>query len=199
VPRQEVEVRARARLNVYYGQLFRQLALTSVQLERFKDLLIEKEKIVSDIVFPEKADPTGQQVTAAETKEDLYRRIGERQRSVNSSLAVLLGKAGYATYVDYEYALAAHHTVRTLRARLKATEPLSQEQANRLFTWVRGSAEKKPLRGAIGLSLEGAAGLSGRPIQRIDDEVLSQARSALSLTQWSELKRLQQAIEMFGY
>jgi RNA polymerase sigma factor (sigma-70 family) len=131
---------ARSRLDLSYGPLFKNLNLSADRLERFKDLLIEKELVANDIREGIMDDG---QVSHAEWK-NVYKQLEDKfSPEADNEIKAFLTPPEYAQFVDYSEDLLQWTTVNEVARILQpGGTPLTDEQANLLVVLFRGGSPK---------------------------------------------------------
>jgi RNA polymerase sigma factor (sigma-70 family) len=125
---------ARSLLDFIYGPLFKNLNLSADRLERFKDLLIEKESIYNDIYDTLAYEP----VHDTEYRTLFDQLDGELSKDVNDKIEAFLTSPEYAQFVDYSEDLPQWTKVNEATRILQSTAtPLTDEQAKQLVVLLR--------------------------------------------------------------
>ena len=184
--RQLLAVAERARLNLFYDPLFKQLGLPPDQLERLKTLLVDKQQAVGDA--NRSALGLGMNQDAA------YRAITGGQDAINSDIRSLLGDSGYAQYQSYEATRGQRIVVDQLRQSLAYTAtPLSEDQATQVLQILFQNSRPGNPPSTNGLGAQVGAGLRERDLSApIADQSLVAAQALLSPPQLDALRLLQQ-------
>ena len=186
-------VQQRASLDERFAALFRSLRLTPEQLERFKDLLVEKRAAVADVMAAARAEG----MTGRESRDELRALVQNAQGEVDASIRSLLGEAGFLQYESYERTLPQRGTVERLNERLSYSgNPLSAGQAEQLVQVLAANpGERAPGdRANLAVAAPGArfgltGGGGGAPIT---DQAIAQASTVLQPKQLEALQQLQQ-------
>jgi len=131
---------ARSRLDLSYGPLFKNLNLSADRLERFKDLLIEKELVANDI---REGIMDNGQVSHAEWR-NVYKQLESKfSPEVDDEIKAFLTPPEYAQFVDYSEDLLQWTTVNEVARILQpGGTPLTDEQANLLVVLFRRGSPK---------------------------------------------------------
>jgi len=185
--------REKLMLDSRYAALFKSLmqgtngasAMTPEQLDAFKNLLVEKQNTLRDVMMTARA----QGVT---DRSDINQLVKNAQAEVDTQLQSTLGDAGYQQYQQYEQTLPQRNVVNQLSQSLSYTSmPLSDSQSQQLIQILADNSKapsNSQLRSALGLG--GGQGASlGVPIT---DAAISQAQSVLAPAQLQALTTLQE-------
>jgi hypothetical protein len=186
-------IQQRAALDERFAALFRNLNLSPQQLEKFKDLLVEKRAAVADVMAAARAEG----MTGRENRDELRALVQNAQAEVDGSIRALLGETGFQQYEGYEQTLPQRNTVERLGQRLSYTgAPLSAAQTEQLVQVLATNPGERPPGSrtnvtfggpGVRVGLGGAAG--GAPIS---DQAVAQAATVLQPTQLQALQQLQQ-------
>ncbi len=189
-----VALQQRGALDARYASLFKSMNLTPEQLSQFKNLLVEKQTSMMDVLAAARAqginprtDPTafGQMVTDA-------------QGEINSSIKAALGDSAYAQYQNFEQTLPQRNTVSQLDQRLSYTPtPLTPTQSDQMVALLAANSPSAPAGGNGAGNLRAAMMPGGGPAgmgggAKITDTVVSQASGVLTGPQLDALVQLQQ-------
>lgn len=178
-------VQQRGALDQRYGALFRYLNLPPDQLERLKDLLVERQTAAVDVL----AAARSQGLNNRENRGEIRSLLEAAQAEVDESIRALLGESGYQRYQYYNATQPQRAAVDRLEQRLSySTLPLSHSQSEQL---VQLLAAKPSSRTATVAARPGLAGMFGGQATTITDEVVTQAATILSAVQLEALRQLQ--------
>ncbi len=118
----------RTLLDSRFAELFRRLELTPDELEKVRELLIEKQNSALDVLMLSHQD-VDLRVASAEVNAAAEMARGE----VDEAIALTLGPERYAVFRRYEETLPQRATVQQLAQRLSYSDtPLRSEQAEAL-------------------------------------------------------------------
>ena len=188
---------ARASLDQRYGGLFRRLKLTPTELEKFRDLLTERELSRFDAMAV--AQEHG--INLFGNPEEFKTAIERVRSEVDQSIHAFLGDARYAVFQDYNTHAPAQFLFDTIERRLSYTStPLHESQAEPLLgilTDAMSAAPSDPASGNDPLTHIAQAVASGDPSAAtlthgpISDDTLARAQSVLSPPQIEILRQIQ--------
>lgn len=124
-----MQLQQKAQLDSRYAALFKSLNLSPDQLDKLKNLLVERQSAPQDVLAAARAqgidprsDPTGMQKMIASTQAD-----------VDASIKQALGDQGYAQYQQYQQTLPQRGVVNQLQQSLSYTSaPLTDTQSSQL-------------------------------------------------------------------
>lgn len=181
-------VEQKGRLDQRYAALFKKLGLTPEQLDKFKDLLVEKQTAMLDVMMAARA-----QGLNPRTDPDGFRAlVTSTQNDIESSIRSALGDQAYSTYQDYEHTLPYRNVVDQLDSRLSySASPLTDAQSEQLVQALAGAhpnnaTAQNPVREAIGP-------MFGRtPQGALNNQAMSMAQGILTPDQYGALQQLQQ-------
>jgi hypothetical protein len=184
-----LSIQQKAGLDSRYAALFKQLNLSPADLDKFKNLLVEKQATVRDAVTAARA----QGVSAGDNRDALKQVISNAQAEVDDNIKTVLGGDAYSQYQTYEQTQPERNLVTQLQQRLSySATPLTDEQANQVIAIMAANA---PQTGSNSGGLGGGfgpfgGGRNGGP--PITDAVVAAAQGVLSDTQVAALTQLQQ-------
>ena len=191
-----MSIQQRAALDSRYATLFRQLHLSPENLEKFKNLLVEKQTAVVDAMTVARQ----QGLSGPDNREALKQVIANAQAEVDNNIRSSLGDSAYTQYQSYEQTAPERNLVTQLQQRLSySSDPLSDDQANRVTTLLAASAAQSSqasgssnganrTTGAFGFG-PGPFGISSVPIT---DTVIAGSKGILTSAQVAALVQLQQ-------
>ncbi|MBI4623546.1 MAG: hypothetical protein HY736_10060 [Verrucomicrobia bacterium] len=135
-----VSVQQKAAIEARYASLFRNLNLPPEQLDKLKNLLIERQTTVQDVLsaaFDQGVDPR--------TDPAGFRKlISDAQNVVNNGIKSVLGDAGFSQLQNYEQTLPQRNLVTDLQQRLSHTNtPLTSAQAEQLVQILAANAPQR--------------------------------------------------------
>lgn len=173
-----------------YATLFKSLNLSPDQLEKFKNLLVDKTTAVSDVAIAAR-----EQGINPRTDRDAYRKLlADAQNGIESEIHDLLGDAGFSQYQHYEHTQPQRNVVTQLEQRLSYTStPLTPAQ----------SAQLVDILAATNTSTQSNPGFRGRAAVNnfygvntsqaaISETAINQALGLLAGPQVDALRQLQQ-------
>ena len=176
-----------------YAALFKSLtqgaggaAMTPEQLEAFKNLLVEKQNSMRDVMMTARS----QGVT---DRSEITQLVKDTQAEVDSQIQSTLGTAGYEQYQQYEKTLPQRNVVNQLSQSLSYTSaPLNDSQAQQLIQVLAdnsSSTSNDSPRRMMGFG-GGPGGVGGTA--PITDAAIAQAQGVLTPAQLQALTALQQ-------
>lgn len=177
----------RSQLDSRYAELFKNLKLSPADLQKFKDLLVEKQNSFRDVLAAARA-----QGLDPRQDRDAYRALVQQaNQDIDNSIQSMLGADGFAQYKQYEQTLPQRNLVSQLNQRLSYTDvPLTQNQSDQL---VQLLAQTAPTNGNNNNPMRGFGGFGGFGGDRvpITDQTIAQASTVLSQSQVAALQQLQ--------
>jgi hypothetical protein len=123
-------------LDVKWGLLYKMLGLSPDQVDKFKDLLTQREEVSLEMTAAAQAQ--GFDGNSPEW-DRLFRQLNN---PVREGFVALLGQTGYATYKQYNNDSAVLPVVGDLAAALDPSATLSVPQATQLITAFADSSQK---------------------------------------------------------
>lgn len=180
---------AKERLGLFYGHLFGTLNLTPDQLDRFKDLLVEKERLRLDTLVAEQS--LGSRTKANRALID--QEVSQGQNQVDAEIRAVIGEQNYVQYLQYREDLVQWTAVNELTERLRSTPtPLTEQQAAQLVVVLRRSLIR--IRGPYTFSISIASGAFPAHLgSGLTRKTLQEAATFLSPPQVEALRHLQKA------
>jgi hypothetical protein len=193
---QLVNNREKLMLDSRYAALFKNLtqgtngvSMTPEQLDAFKNLLVEKENTLRDVMMTARS----QGVT---DRSEINQLVKTAQAEVDTQLQSTLGDAGYQQYQQYEQTLPQRNLVNQLTQSLSYTStPLSDSQSQQLLQILADNskpASSGQLRSALGFGGGPGGGPGGFLGVPITDAAVTQAQSVLAPAQLQALTTLQE-------
>lgn len=213
--RRLMAVGQKGQLDTRYAALFRTLGLPAPQLEKLKQLLIDKQNVALDVM----AAARSQGLTGPDSRGQIQTLMQQANSEMDSSIKGLLGDSGYQQYQQFERTQAQRGVVDQLASRLSYSDsPLTPQQAEQLVQLLASTAPAAPTGGGPGgsvtlsantmmfsASVSGPAGASGSGPNpgtmisimggnngaQITPEAVAQAQNLLTPTQLAALQQLQ--------
>ncbi len=189
-------VQQKGALDGRYSVLFKQLQLSPADLEKFKNLLVEKQSVVMDVMGAARTEG----MSGRGNRDQVNQLVQDAQNEVDSTIKSTLGDAVYAQYQNYEATQPQRAVVSQLEQRLSySPEPLTDAQSQQL---VQILAETTPARENTGRNggpggfamMTGAMG-GANPMfggSSISPEAVTKAQAILNTQQIAALQGLQQ-------
>jgi hypothetical protein len=183
--------REKTAIDSRYAALFKTLSkdlnLTPQQIDAFKDLLVEKQNTLRDVVMTARSEGVHDRAAIGEL-------VKSAQADVDSQIQSTLGADGYSQYQQYEKTQPQRTLVTQLAQSLSYTSaPMTDEQQQQLLQILaanssststgqepRGEPPGGPMGGPMGASLA-----------QIPDNAIEQAKTVLDPNQLAALKTLQ--------
>ncbi len=188
---QLVSMVARGALDAKYADLFRQMRLSPEELERFKQLLLEKQNTVRDVYSAARENG----LRGRENRDEIRALIEQSQAEVDESIKSEMGDARFAQYRQYESSLSQRAVVDQLAKTLSySSAPLSAQQGDQLVAILaanpsQNSGGGNAEGGRNGFFVSPGGGLSAST--PITNAAIKEAQSFLSATQVNALRELQ--------
>jgi hypothetical protein len=177
----------KAGLDGRYAALFKQLNLTPEELERFKNLLVEKRTALRDVLVAARE----QGLAPGQNRGELRTLVEQSNAEIDSSIRELLGPEKYNTYQTYETTGAQRSLVEQIDRSLSYTSaPLTAAQNQALVKIFAQSATAVSSAPRPGLLFAGPDGVGAGRVT-ITDTMVNQAAAILSPTQLAAVKTQQ--------
>ena len=189
-------IQQKAGLDSRYASLFRALNLSPADLEKFKNLLVERQTTVMDAMNAARA----QGLTGPENRDALRQVVASAQAEVDANIRSTLGDAAFAQYQTYEQTLPERNVVTQLQQRLSySTTPLTDDQSNQIIALLAANAPQRaqgsgPSNAAVSAATNpgGPGSFRGGGGVPITDAVIAGSQGILNSTQLAALTQLQQ-------
>ena len=167
----------RARLDGRYADLFRLLKLNPAELDRLKNLLVEKRNSFRDVMAAARSEG----INMRENRDELRNLQAQAQAEIDASIRDLLGPAGFNQFQQYEQTLPQRNLVTQLDQRLSySAAPLNDQQSEQL----------------VKILAETSSNRSGRRGPEITDDAVNRAAAVLTPAQKAALQQLQTEQQM---
>lgn len=182
-------IQQKAGLDSRYSALFKSLSLTPEQLDKFKNLLVEKRTAMMDVLSAARE----QGINPRTDPEAFQKLVGDAQSSIDDNIRSTLGEAGFNQYQQYEKTLPERNTVDQLAQRLSYTStPLSDTQTDQMVQLLAANAPT-PKTNGVPTPLTGLGAMMGNGgTAHINDADITQAAGVLSAEQINALREIQQ-------
>ncbi len=199
-----VAIQQKAALDARYAALFKNLNLSPAQLEKFKNLLVERQSAPMDVM----AASAGQNLS----REEVRKLVTSSQAEVDGTIKAAIGDIAFAQYQNFDQTAPQRATADQLSQRLSySATPLTADQsAAMLQILTQTSAPRTAAIGTGGAAtatvvvdgggrgggmtfMAGMGGGGGGPTQGtpITDATVNMAQGVLSGPQVDALKQLQ--------
>lgn len=187
-------IQQKAGLDARYAALFKSLNLTPDQLERFKNLLVERNTAMMDVL----AAARQQGINPRSDRDAFQKLVSDAQAQVDESIRSTLGEAAYQQYKGFEQTQPQRAVVSQLEQRLSySSTPLTADQANQLVSILTATSPSSTgNNNNAGVFFTAAAGAAGPTVGGshvpITDATINQSLGVLAAPQIEALKQLQQ-------
>jgi hypothetical protein len=187
---------AKASLDQRYGGLFRQLKLSPAELDKFKDLLTERQMTRLDVMRA----AMSQGINPMTNPGDLTTLLNKAQADVDEGIRSLIGDQRFQQYTDFNQNISSYNLLDQVERRLSYTNaPLQPTQSDALLRVLIDSTpaatEGSSGRNAMMGLAEGFSGtnplISAMTQRPISDETIAAAQSVLTPAQVEVLRQLQ--------
>lgn len=191
---QLMAVQQRASLDARFAALFKNLNLPPEQLEKLKELLVDRQNAMLDVMVAARE----QGLTPRNNPEAFQKLVASTQAEIDNSIRATLGEDGFAQYQQYEKTIPQRNLVNQLQQRLSYTgAPLSDTQTEQLVQVLASTSTQRNANtndGGAGGGRGGFAGFAGGTgATRITKDAIVASQTVLSAPQVDALKQLQQA------
>lgn len=181
-----VALERKGALDARFAPLFKNLNLTPEQLDKFKNLLVEKQTSMMDVLAAAREQGVNPRTDPAAFRQ----MVTDAQNEIDASIKSTLGDAAYAQYQGFEQTQPQRNTVSQLEQRLSySSTPLTSSQSDQLVSILAAntpaSTENNPLRAAFGGGPMGGG-------TKITDATIAAAQGVLTAPQVTALQQLQQ-------
>ncbi len=183
-------------LDQRYAALFRKLKLSPADLEKFKNLLVEKQMSGLDVMRAAQTQGLNPATNGAELSSLMTKAQGE----VDDSIKGLLGDQGFNQFQDYSKNIGSYGLLDQIERRLSYTNaPLDGTQSEALLRVLSETAKSSMPAGAGSSAMMGFVQGMGatNPMMaaltqpRITDQTIASAQGVLGASQIEVLKQLQ--------
>lgn len=181
-----IAAQQRAMIDSRYASLFKSLNLNPADLEKFKNLLAEKQNSFRDVMAAARA----QGLDPRENRAEFRQLVDQANAEIDNNIQSMLGANAFTQYKQYEQTLPQRTLVSQLDQRLALNgAPLNQSQSEQLVQILaqntpaqNGNRGDAGMRGFFG-------GNAGRV--PVTDHAIAQASSVLAPAQVAALQQLQ--------
>ncbi|MCC6415175.1 MAG: hypothetical protein IT582_04625 [Opitutaceae bacterium] len=180
-------IEQKGRLDQEYAALFKKMRLTPDQLDQFKNLLVEKQRALADVV----AAVREQGIDPRANPADFRQIVDSEREDINDSIRQLLGDAGFEAYQNYERTEPFRNVVTQLGTRLSyGSSPLTDTQGEQLVQVLADANQRAVRPGQTTPTGQPTANVAHRR-NALNDEAMVRAQSILSPDQYAALQDLQ--------
>jgi hypothetical protein len=194
----------RGMLDTRYAALFKSLNLTPEQLAMFKDLLVEKQNAMRDVMSVARE----QGLDFRGSRDELRQLVRQSNSDIDASIIAAIGQDNFAQYQNYDSTQPQRAVTTQLEQRLSYTgDPLTASQSSQLVSLLAANSGVAandggprvftatfagPPGGAPLMMTDGGGGGGGAfgGVQ-ITDQVITSAQSFLSASQVDALRQMQ--------
>ncbi len=121
-----IAVAQRGQLDVRYAALFKSLNLSPAQLDKFKNLLVERQTSAMDVFTAARE----QGISPREDPEAFRSLLASTQADIDASIKASIGEEGFKQYKNFEQTMPQRATTDQLSQRLSYTAtPLTAAQS----------------------------------------------------------------------
>jgi hypothetical protein len=194
---QLLTVQQKSMLDGRYAALFKNLKLSPAELEKFKDLLVERQNASRDVMSAARAEG----LNGRESRDEIRKLVDQAQAEVDATIQATLGAERFAQYKQYEQTFPQRSLVTQLDQRLgysgAALSPTQTEQLVQILASSSAAAGNSANGGRAGQNFALGGGMGGGFAPNnfgrttITDATIAQAQSVLAPSQVAALKQLQ--------
>ncbi len=186
------QLEERERLDQRFAGLFRRLNLAPADLDRFKDLLVERDLVASDVY--QAARSLG--LNFRDNRDQIQKQVADAQAAVDATIASTLGDAVLQQYQQYQQAAPQRFVAGQLERRLSYTPtPLTASQSDTLVTLLAAAAPGNGPANAAGEQEALEFGPGFRGLAALSDATIDQSRAFLSAPQIDTLRQMRDAAQ----
>lgn len=183
---QLMNLRARGTLDGRYAALFKQLGLPPEQLQRFQQLLLDKQSTARDVMAAMRSQGLA---PGRDSGEQMRTLVQNALAEIDAQIRTEIGDSAFAQYQSYEQTQPQRALLDRVQQRLSYTsQPLTEQQAAGLLQLLAASS---PQTAPTVSGRFGPTGTGGSNQVPITDQTLAQARGILSSSQLAALEELQ--------
>jgi hypothetical protein len=177
---QLVYLRARSTLDGRYAQLFKQLGLSPAQLQRFQELLIDKQNTRRDVVAAMRSQGLA---PGRDTGDQMRALVQNANTEIDAQIRAEFGDITFSQYQTYEQTQSQRSLVERVQQRLSYSgTALSDHQASSLVNILAQTSSSSTRSRGSG---------PGPGTVPITDATIAQAQAILSAPQLTALRELQ--------
>ena len=157
-----------------YASLYKTLNLSPDQLDKFKDLLVERQNAARDVITVAREQGLDPRTDRAEIQQ----LVQQAQADVDNSIATAIGQDKFAQYQNYDQTAPQRIVVNQIAQSLNATSnPLTPAQNDQLVALLAQNAAPNDT--------------GGRQATPITDDIINAAQSFLAPDQIDALRQQQ--------
>ncbi len=209
--RKLMAVGQRGQLDTHYAALFKTLGLSPEQLEKFKQLLVDKQNTALDVM----AAARSQGLVGPDSRSQVQSLMQQANKEMDDGIKDLIGDSAYQQYQQFDRTQTQRAIVDQLASRLSYTDaPLTPQQTEQMVQLLAETAPPAPPTGPGGNAVvyssairvtSGSGGpggavaaatpffttIAGGPTAQITSDTVNRAQSVLSPTQVGALQEIQ--------
>jgi hypothetical protein len=186
--RRLMAMQRRATLDSRYAALFRMLKLSPADLDKFKDLLVDKQSAAMDVFNTARE----QGLNPRDNRDQIRQLVDSFEAETDASIRAMLGETAYQQYQQYEKTASQRSMVSQIEQRLSySSTPLYGNQSEQLVNLLATSSAPTTsfnLTPGVG----GPVAQGGNRAVTITDAMIAQSKAFLSQPQVDALVQLQQ-------
>jgi hypothetical protein len=184
---QLLNTQLRGQLDSRYAGLFKALGLNPAQIEKFKDLLVEKQTSLRDVL----ASARAQGLDPRQNRTEMRQLVAQANSEIDASIKSMLGDSKYTQYQQYEQTLPQRNLVAQLDQRLSYSgTPLTPTQTEQLVQILADTSPSKTTQNPMRAVRAGTTGGGTRQVA-ITDQAISSASGVLTPDQTKVLQTIQ--------
>lgn len=188
----------RGMLDARYAGLFKSLNLTPGQLEKFKDMLLEKQNAARDVMSVARE----QGLDFRNNRDEIRQLVQQTNSDIDANIIDAIGQDKFAQYQAYDQTQTQRAVATQLEQRLSYTaDPLTESQSSQLVALLAANSTASADSGPRTFVAAYAGPPGGGPPMmigggalggvQITDQVINSAQSFLSASQVSALRQMQ--------
>lgn len=174
----------KAALDGHYSALFKELNLSPAELDKFKDLLVQKQQSLIDVISAAR----DQGLTGPGSRAAIQQLVQQANAEVEANIQQTLGPDQYAQYQTFQQTTPERNLVNQLSQSLSYTNSPLQDYQNQQLVQIL--ANNAPPSAGNQTSLRSMLGNGGNV--PVTDQVISQAQAVLTPDQVAALQAIQQ-------
>ncbi len=179
----------KAQLNARYAALFKSLHLSTDQLAQFKNLLVEKQMVNTDVMIA----ATQQGINPMQNPKEFRDMMQATQGDIDTKIKTTLGDDGYAQFQNYQQTQGQRNVVTQLEQSLSYTDaPLTSAQSEQMLQILSQTSPTGAASAQIVIGGPGGGPVGGGAGSRITDATIASAQGVLSPPQVQALQEIQQ-------
>lgn len=189
-----VGIQQRAALDARFAALFRELKLSPSNLEKFKQLLVDKQTAILEV----RTAAQTQSMAGKDPREAIREMLTKAQTDADNAIRSALGDTGFKKYQTYEETLPERTTINQLEQRLSySSSPLTSEQTEKLIAIMAENSPSRNVPAAAAASFAALRSISSPAAfaAPIAAAAITRSESVLNSEQMAAFRQLQQEQE----